>query len=487
MKFFWKIFFTTMFVSVICLAVGGYFITSYNFRTLLNTSVQSSYDFGDIVFQSLSNELKSMDLLNRNMEALGNDASVSKKISVENVAKSIDINKINQNISFCLISGDKIPVFSSLNQNFDKDNIDKLQDNQRGWTLKETPDSIYVQSIRPAMFGEDQYYIETLQDVGYVFRNQRSQYIMFLNIVFVMLVVAGVITFFVSKLLMRQVVLLTKVTKDISAGNLGERVAITGDDEFSMLSENFNRMADDLEDKILQLEDETERKELFVGDFSHELKTPLTSIIGYADMLRSKDMNRERVKFCAEYIFTEGKRLESLSMRLLELIVLRNQEIQLGCISISELFNQVESVIASQLKNADIKLDVDLESAVLSLEPELMKTVFINLIDNARKAIEHSGRISVVGKKNGQDYVISIEDNGKGMKNEVLSKINEAFFMVDKSRSRKQGGAGLGLSICDEIIKLHGFEIEFKSMINVGTEIIVNMKGACNEKHIDEF
>lgn len=476
MKFFWKIFFTTMFVSVICFAAGGYYLTNFNFRTLLDAEIQSSYELGDIVFQSLSSEFSTLAL-----NYYGKD-NVSDKDILEQVAETINIKNANQKISFCIMDSEGKVIFSSLAPNFEKGDMSELSQNDKTWTLRTFQGNTYVQTIRPAFFGNTLYRIETMQNVQYIFNNQRSQYITLLNTIVLMLIIAGVITFIISKLLMRQVDSLIKVTKNISAGNLSERVIVKGDDEFALLSEDFNSMADDLEDKIKQMEDEAERKELFVGDFSHELKTPLTSIIGYADMLRQKELSTEKVRFCAEYIFTEGKRLENLSMRLLDLIVLKNQDVVLNPISINELFKQVLSVVIHQLNEQDIQTVVELEETDVYVEHELMKTVFINLIDNSRKAIDGVGKITVRGRVHGDTYTVKVEDTGKGMEEEELSKINEAFYMVDKSRSRKQGGAGLGLSICEEILNLHGFSIGFESTVNVGTVVSVTMKGAVHEQ-----
>lgn len=142
----------------------------------------------------------------------------------------------------------------------DKPIISSLSDTKEGWVLKETDNKIYVQTIRPALFCDYIFYIETIRGVTHIFNTQREQY------------------------------------------------------EITLLSPNFNYMAESLEEKMYELEEEAERKELFVGAFSHELKTPLTSIIGYSDLLRCKEMNAEQRNICAQYIFTEGKRQEMLSM-----------------------------------------------------------------------------------------------------------------------------------------------------------------------------
>ena len=105
-----------------------------------------------------------------------------------------------------------------------------------------------------------------------------------------------------------------------------------------------------------------------------------------------------------------------------------------------------------------------------------MKTVLINLIDNSRKAIEKGGKISFEGKIENGCYVFSVTDNGRGISKADIERITEAFYMVDKSRSRAKGGAGLGLAVCSEICKLHGTKLDFESTEGVGTTVTLRIK-----------
>ncbi|MDO5577215.1 MAG: HAMP domain-containing sensor histidine kinase, partial [Fibrobacter sp.] len=434
MKFFWKTFFTTMFVSVTCLALGGYILISSNLNTTLDGEEKIAYDYADIAYYSLVNEMGGTNDVTLPKAA---EAAVN---TVSKAAQTIHINRMNQKVAFGVISKDGNVVYTSLAVDLDKTLIDALGDGQKGFTLKRTERGVYIQAIRPVLFYENLFYIETIRDVTYIFDGQKLQYELLLKIMVGTLFAAGMITFVVSKLLIRRVISLTKVTMDISGGDLTQRAILRGDDEIAALSKNFNRMADDLEEKIDKLQEEADKKELFVGAFSHELKTPLTSIIGYSDMLRRRELNREQLHLCAEYIFTEGKRLEALSMKLMDLIVLKNQNMEFVPIKIDHFLNNIASTLLPPLKEANIELFCDMEPGVVILEPDLMKTVFINIIDNGRKAIEERGSIYIKGRLQKEYYTVSIHDTGKGMEKLELSKIKEAFYMVDKSRSRKQGG-----------------------------------------------
>lgn len=466
MNFFWKIFFTTMFTGVAFLALGGYMLIHSNFQSLLENEVATAYDYGDIVYYSISGEIA-------NSWPPGYELT---ETDVGEFAQLININNMNQRIQFAILNGEGGTVFTSLAAGLDKEIVSSLGESGAGWTLKQQGNNTYIQAVRAIDLQNKRFYIETVRNVTFIFENQSAQYETLLKIMAGMLAIGGVVILFISKLLMRRVTALTKVTKRIAAGNLEKRMAVRGEDEISELSRNFNKMADDLEEKIRRLEEQAEREELFVGAFSHELKTPLTSVIGYADMLRRKEMGAEQTHICAEYIFSEGKRLETLSIRLLELIVLRKQEIHRKQVDITEFFADVCFIAQLQLEQSDIVFSCHMERAAIAMEPELMQTVFINLIDNARKAIEGKGRIDVWGERRREGYAVVIKDTGKGMDERELPKIKEAFYMVDKSRSRKQGGAGLGLAICQEVLQLHGFRIEFESEVGVGTTVTIYME-----------
>ena len=226
-----------------------------------------------------------------------------------------------------------------------------------------------------------------------------------------------------------------------------------------------------LEQQFQELEDAARRQEDFIGSFAHELKTPLTSMIGYADMLRTTEVTQEEQFQAANYIFKEGKRLESLSFKLLDLMVVKNQELELRPVKIRWMAEDIKGMLQPSLKKLGIVLKVIVEDASLMLEPDLMKTVLLNLLDNGRKAIEGEGTLYLLGRREEDGFALYVRDTGKGIPKEELSRITEAFYMVDKSRARQQGGAGLGLSICQEIVKRHGGTMTFKSIPGKGTMV----------------
>ena len=233
----------------------------------------------------------------------------------------------------------------------------------------------------------------------------------------------------------------------------------------------------ELERSIENLENVAARREEFIGSFAHELKTPLTAIIGYADMLRSKEMQPKSRFTAAGYIFSEGKRLEALSLKLMDIIVAGNQEFEPKRFEVGYFVRGVAAVTVPSLSNDGLTLDLRWEPGEIEVEPDLFKTLMINLVDNARKASHKGGVIELFGKVEDGGYALYVRDHGRGMPKEELSRITEPFYMIDKSRSRAQNGAGLGLALCQRIAELHGTKLEYDSEEGKGTTVRILLKG----------
>ena len=250
------------------------------------------------------------------------------------------------------------------------------------------------------------------------------------------------------------------------------------------MTQDFNRMAEALEQSFDKLEGEVQAREDFVGAFAHELKTPLTSIIGYADMLRSRKLDEEKSILSANYIYTEGKRLETMSLRLLDIIVTKREGAKLQTVPVDSLTEYLRSMF---LPNDSMELQFDYEQAYILADSGLIQTVLVNLLDNAFKASEPGSRIEVHGRSEEKGYRFTVRDYGIGIPAEELSKITQAFYMVDKSRSRSHNGAGLGLALCAQILALHDSRLEIGSAPGEGTSVSFLLREVKKEEQHEEI
>ena len=319
-------------------------------------------------------------------------------------------------------------------------------------------------------------------DFSHLYRTRQEQNRIYLTaytaVVTVGILAAVVLSFTMTRRLRR----LTVAVRKIAGGDLTTRSRIGSPDEFGQLSRDFDSMADKLQETLSRMESDMLRQENFMGAFAHELKTPMTAIIGFADLLRQGNLDENTRMTAANYIFTEGRRLEKLSFKLLDLIVLKKDSIVMKRVWLNRYLDEIERALSPSLRDKGIRLVCRAEQAKAVLEPDLVKSLLYNLIDNASKAMDSGGIIGVKATAIPGGCQFYVADNGRGMEEKELARITEAFYRVDKSRSRAQGGAGLGLALCKQIVELHNGSIHFDSKPGAGTQVTVTLYGRGENK-----
>ncbi len=235
---------------------------------------------------------------------------------------------------------------------------------------------------------------------------------------------------------------------------------------------------------LLIIEDITQLKKLenmrrdFVYNVTHELKTPLTSIRGFIDTLKSGAMKEEAVanRFL-DIIDIEAERLFSLIQDILILQEIESKrEFERVPSDLNECVNAVIELLHPEIQDSPIQIIFEPQPYLKPFycNPDRMKQLLINLLDNAIKYTEE-GTITVSLKEEENDLILSVKDTGIGIEKEYLARIFERFYRVDKGRSRKQGGTGLGLSIVKHIVELYNGNIQLNSTLGVGTEFIITL------------
>lgn len=236
--------------------------------------------------------------------------------------------------------------------------------------------------------------------------------------------------------------------------------------EISELSQNFNTMARELSRTEMLRSD-------FIANVSHEFKTPLASIEGYASLMMDPDLSPEKRAAYAEKVAASAHRLSVLTEQTLLLSQLDNRDDlpEREAFSLDESLRRM--VLAHELEWSDrnIEIDVDLAEVQIRAERNLLSLIWENLMTNALKHTPDGGRIGVSLHEEGGNAVVSIEDSGEGMPPEVLERVFERFYQGDSSRSKE--GVGLGLSIAKRTAKLHGGSISAKSEPGRGTTFTV--------------
>lgn len=480
MKLSWKIFLSTLIITVLTFSIGGYFFISAVFQSALNREINAALEenkmlcnyFGAVISTATSEYKGKAAILNISESMISHFTNDKLAIRISDKAQNIIAR--NDDISF------------------DMNLLKQLEDNSLVYKTMEYDGRYYIQTasvlqiFSGKVYSETFYdissisgkvYLETFYDISSIFTDRQNLFSFYRKLIFCMLAANGLLVSLMTVWTLSPLKRLSNTTREIAKGKYDDRVIVRAKDEIGLLAEDFNKMADNLEIKIQDLEATTISQRDFIGSFAHEVKTPLTSIIGYADMLRSKNMSEENRILAADYIFNEGKRLETLSLKLLNLLVVKNHDFEMKQVNMEELFKNIEGIMEPTLMGSNIILKISAEDIQIQVEPDLIKTLIMNLVDNARKAISESGVISLTGKRISTDrFILIVRDNGKGIPEKELSRITEIFYMVDKSRARVKG-VGIGLSLCKEIVELHDGEMKFESQVGTGTSVYLNLRG----------
>ena len=480
MKLFWKLFFSLMIVAMAFFSVGGYWMIQSGFRASMEREVSMAYRENEILSDALEQSLDGDPFsIYRREQTKDESYKLLKRITdatiVESSGKMIPYS-IKDGKGSVYAGRDLLDASDALVQSLDR--------TKRGYKITENNGAYYILCASPLEMLDLPFYIESYREITPLFHNRQTQYKSYISLLLLLFLIGAAITLIVSTWLMRPIKKLSKAAMQLSGGRSIQPVPVYSGDEIGQLTQEFNRMADKLAENVEALKDAARRQELFVSSFNHELKTPLTSMIGYADLLRSSRLSEEQAILCANQIVQEGRRLEKLSAMLMELIVLKNQQIQRRPISAGLFLNSVRNTVLPIMEKRQIDFQVSIQEETLFLDPDLMKTVCINLLDNACKAVPDGGRIRLWGIGKEDSYEIIVSDNGCGIPQEELAKVTEAFYMVDKARARAGGGAGLGLAICRQIVEVHNGEMELSSRERHGTKVTVRLKGGDGDEPV---
>lgn len=262
---------------------------------------------------------------------------------------------------------------------------------------------------------------------------------------------------------------ISQTSRSIASGSYETRLPVSGHDELAEMAQSFNYMAGEIQRQMMELKDAADQKQQFIDNFAHELRTPLTAIYGYAEYVQKAVLSEDDRLSALNYIMSESRRLQTIAFQLMELANLQNDQITCEELEVTGLFETVRQTLSGKLAGKGVKMEFSSEIETIHGDACLMESLLINLIDNSIKACGKDGHIILSAIREGGKKTVRVQDNGKGMPPEVLSHITEPFYRGEKSRSRGDGGAGLGLAICKQIVARQGAELSFTSRLGEGT------------------
>ncbi|MGL5382301.1 MAG: sensor histidine kinase [Culicoidibacterales bacterium] len=282
------------------------------------------------------------------------------------------------------------------------------------------------------------------------------------------LAIGGIFIFLATRVVVKPIAKLSEAAKQVANGNLETMIPqkTRGHDEISELTDNFNLMVSELAKNEYLHKD-------FVSNVSHEFKTPLASIQGYAELLAMPDLSETKRLEYASVITRQTKRLAKLSTDLLRLSELENEHmlVKKTTFSLDEQIRDAILLLQNEWEQKNLALEIQLEPTQITGDKALLYQVWVNIIGNAIRYTNPDGQIAIQLQRIGEKSYITVQDTGIGISPEQQQRIFERFYRADESRST--GGTGLGLPIVKRIVELHHGEIDVQSLVGIGTEITI--------------
>ena len=471
MRFWQKIFLISLAVLTVAVNTIAYLLIGNNHQLNKEKEIKSSVDEYSIVVSSFQTNV--LYERYRSSEAELDDTQITQ------IAREFSYLFTLDNLYIQLNKGEE-RVFSNFTRDLPDnlyENVNQLSEGDARVLIRRDDDSrVYLYITSPVTIQSSNYFFTTIKDITNIYDVKNDQLRFFSVLGPIVSVVVAFIMLILSKLLTSRINRLRKSTMKVANGEYNA-IEIKSKDEIEELTDDFNTMTEAVKQKVEKLEDIASERKVFIDNMTHEMKTPLTSIIGFSDLLRSARLDDETVHDYAESIYKEGKYLKSISSKLMDLILLR-QKPEMTEIDVPRLVEEIDESVRPIASSRQVAFSAASVEAKLVCDRELIKSLLYNLIDNAVKASQ-PGTCVTLNAYFTQDGVMefSVADQGSGIPKEELDKIFEPFYRVDKARSRKYGGAGLGLALCMEIAHAHAATLEIESEVGRGTVIRLRFDG----------
>lgn len=456
MKLWTKIYIITLGVFLILINTGFFMVFNMTYKK----DMETEKDIAQTAFEMIDSSFA------QSMESLHNDGRLGDNALAANI-KILEQYYAKQNVSLMLYN-DSETVYSKDDVPMDAElfSADKILLTQR------TEEGVPVIYITKAITDyEKSYYLcyrKPLYELNETWENLQNKYLLMSAACSVILAIA---LFFILNRLMRPVEDLSRAVAKVKQDgyDIPSHVRVKGHDDIAKLGENFNEMSDIIAENMKAIRLENEKKQQFVDNFAHELKSPLTSIYGFAEYLAKAKVSEDEKEECMQFIMDESSRMLDMAYNLMDLSEIRNKEISKEAFDAEEFALKVESILRDRLARKNQTLHFDISTSRLYGNKGLLESLIGNIIANSANASAENKEIRLSISAEGDMNKFVIADDGCGMSEDELQHIFEPFYRADKARSRKNGSTGLGLSVCKQIVEAHNGSIYFESEKGIGT------------------
>lgn len=358
MKLSWKIVLTVLLIVTLTVSVSSYIMIASTFQAELDSQAGAA---------SGESQMLCLTLGALASQAVGSGESA--------LLEQLEGSSFFQNYAMLVYRSDGTVLWKNREE---PANLTPADVGQEGlcyaFFQRDTGSRRYLETVQRLELNGEPFYVDLLQGADQAFSQRDANLQIYRQVMLLSVAACTLASIACAAVLTGPIRKLSRSTRSIAGGQYSHRVKVRSRDELGALAEDFNRMADALELKIQELAAAAQRQKDFTASFAHELKTPLTSVIGYADTLRSRELPRLQQLEAVNYIFSEGKRLEAMSFSLLDLFALERTAPQLVTVQAQALARAVAESMGYVMSQSGVELRLSVEPGSFPGEPNLLKT-----------------------------------------------------------------------------------------------------------------
>ena len=429
-------------------------------------------------FVTISINLIGIIIINNNYSLQINNKIENNKINIRNIESMLEFygeGGLNSSLfnkdrtSYEILKNDNI-IYT--NNSINKGIIEEL--------LSPSSDEVKAIISNKTLFmsvKSNDYDIILAEDITDIFGSRQEQITFFIRVSMIASSIIAICLYIVILFLTRRINKLEKTIGKVQKGDYSVRVEKLGNDEIGKLADSFNEMINSVDENITEIQRISENRKNFIHNITHEIRTPLTSIIGYSSLIKNgKISDKERLMEYNNRIYEEGNYLNLISDRLIDIVLLDNKKIELENLDVSKSVNSILDNIQNLYQDVSFHKNIN-ENIFIKSDRVLLNSLIMNILKNAVVACKNKKEkiieVSLIFEK---ETILKIKDNGKGMTDEQLKKITEPFYTSNKDRNRKMSGMGLGLPLCEKICEVLNASLKFESKIDYGTTVTIIFK-----------
>ena len=470
MKFSQKIFLISFILIIIVVNIIGIVMINHTYKLNIDKEIEksifqtnnimheltvySSYDLSTVASNYLKNGIN-VDVYINGQRAYTNfkieDSQIAERLLTDE--DKIKDEELLDNVSEIEIKENHVNMQSTINQSSNIEYMDSYIIN----------DKIFMKLKR------NDYIVITLSNISEANNMKQEQISFFIELSVISSLIIALFLSITVNFLTRKIKKLDKAVNKVKQGNFNIKLTNLGNDEIGNFGKSFNEMTIAIQDNVNKIQEVSENRKQFIGDLTHEIRTPLTSIIGYSSLINNdKVTDNNTIKQYSSKIYEEGKYIQQMSEKLMQMLLVENGSIDKKIINISEEIKIIVEELKNLFNKAIFNIQIE-ENVYKEVDKVLLKSLIYNLVKNAISSYNTIPKVDIyLSKKE-----LTIIDYGKGIPEDKIEKIKEPFYTLNTDRNRKISGMGLGLTLCLRIASVHNWKLNIKSEIGKGTKITI--------------